>query len=151
MEGCGLEKKPGTWREALLVTVAGLSAMVFAFILYALLFALFETFANQDGTYASVSWIRLANGIVWILACLALYRTRIPEWLKAGMLAGALAAFMAGTGVRQYETPWIALAIDLAAVGTAVLLLLAMKKKWYQYHAVAMAIVASVVYSGALS
>ncbi|MFA5006128.1 MAG: hypothetical protein WC509_01480 [Candidatus Izemoplasmatales bacterium] len=145
-----MEMKKGPWKDGLLVTVIGLSTMAAAFLLYYLLFALFEAFFDRGGTYGFVSWIRIGHGIAWILACFLIYRTRIAEWFKAGILAGALTAFMTGIGVQLYETPIVALLLDILAAETAAFLLCVMNKKWYHYYAVAMAVIAGLIYTGVL-
>lgn len=144
--GWCMNKKSEAIKNGVLVTAVGLIAMAVAYLLYFLIFMLFETVANQDGSYRFVSWIRVGNGFLWIILCLIIYRTKLPEWLKAGILAGSLTTFMAGTGVQLYETPILAGLIILVAVGTAVLLLRKMNKKWYHYYAVAISIIAALAY-----
>ena len=75
-----------------------------------------------------------------------MYRTRIPEWIKASILAGSLTTFMAGIGVQLYESPIIAGLSALLAVGAAIYMLHKMNKKWYHYYAIAISIIASLFY-----
>ncbi len=144
--GCYMNKKSGIIKDGVLVTVGSFIAMAVAFMLYFLIFTLFETMANQDGSYSFVSWIRVGYGIIWIVLCLIIYRTRIPDWLKAGILTGSLTTFMSGIGVQLYETPIIIGLVMLLAVGTAILLLRKMNKKWYHYYAIAISIIAASFY-----
>lgn len=141
-----MNKKSGTIKDGVLVTVGSFIAMAVAFMLYFLIFMLFETMANQDGSYSFVSWIRIRYGIIWIILCLMICRTKIPEWVKASILAGSLTTFMAGIGVQLNETPLIVGLIILLAIGTAVFLLHKMNKKWYHYYAIVISIVATLFY-----
>ena len=144
--GCYMNKKSEKIKDAVLVTVGSFIVMAVAFMLYFLMFTIFETMANQDGSYSFVSWIRVGYGIIWIVLCLIIYRTRIPEWLKAGILAGSLTTFMAGIGVQLYKAPIIAGLVILLAVGTAIFLLRKMNKKWYHYYAIAISLIAALFY-----
>lgn len=75
-----------------------------------------------------------------------IYRTRIPEWIKASILAGSLTTFMAGIGVQLYVTPTIAGLVALLAVGVAVYMLQKMNKKWCHYYAIVISIIAAKLY-----
>lgn len=141
-----MNKKYGVIKDGVLVTVSSFIAMAVAFMLYFLIFMLFETMANQDGSYSFVSRVRVGYGIIWIIFCLMIYRTRIPEWLKAGILTGSLTTFMAGIGVQLYETPLIVGLVMLLAAGTAIILLRKMNKKWYHYYAIVISIIAALFY-----
>jgi hypothetical protein len=59
-----MNKKSGTIKDGVLVTVGSFIAMVAAFMLYFLIFMLFETMANQDGSYSFVSRVRIGYGII---------------------------------------------------------------------------------------
>ncbi|MDD2427436.1 MAG: hypothetical protein PHV73_05015 [Eubacteriales bacterium] len=130
-------------KYGVLVTVFSLLAMVASFALYYLLFTLFE---RTSATYRYVSWLRLGYGIVWIIFCLLMYRSKIPEWVKAVILSTALTTFMAAIGVQLYETPVIAGFIILLTIGAAFFLLRVMKKEWYHYYAVAISMLAALLY-----
>lgn len=141
-----MDKKSAIIKDGVLITIGSFIAMAVAFLLYFMIFMLFEVMANRDGSYSFVSWIRIGYGIIWIVLCLIIYRTRIPEWLKACILAASLTTFMAGIGVQLYETPIILGLVILLTVGTAILLLRKMNKMWYHYYAIAISIIAAFFY-----
>jgi len=141
-----MNKKSEIIKDGVLVTISSFIIMAVAFMLYFLIFMFFENMANQDGSYAFVSPVRVGYGIIWIVFCLMMYRTRIPEWIKASILAGSLTTFMAGIGVQLYESPIIAGLSALLAVGAAIYMLHKMNKKWYHYYAIAISIIASLFY-----
>ena len=118
-----MNKKSEIIKEGVLVTLGSLVALVVAFALYFLIFMFFENMANQDGSYTFVSPVRVGYGVVWIVFCLIIFRTRIPEWLKASILAGSLTTFIVGIGVQSYATPIIAGLVALLAVGAAIYML----------------------------
>ena len=120
--------------------------MVAAFALYYLFFLLFETIFPMDGSFHFVSPLRIGYGILWIVVCLILYRTKIPEWLKACILAGALTALMSTLGVQLYRTPVAAVVIMLLADGLTVFLLIKAKKQWFHFYAIALSTLAAVFY-----
>ncbi len=124
-----MNKKSGQIKVIILVTVGSLVALAIAFMLYFLIFMLFENIANQDGSYSFVSPVRVGYGIIWIVLCLIIYRTKIPEWIKASILAGSLTTFMAGIGVQLYENPAIVGFVLLLVPSVAVFLLREMNKK----------------------
>jgi len=111
-----------------------------------LIFILFENIANQDGSYSFVSWVQIGYGIVWIVLGLAIYRTRIPECLKASILAGSLTTFMVGMGVQLCETPIIAGLVVFLVAAAAAFLLRKINKKWYHYYAIVISIIAALFY-----
>ena len=85
-----MNKKSGIIKEGLLVTIASLLTLAVAFMLYFLIFMVFESFANQDGSYGFVSQLRVGYGIIWLGLCLIVYRTTINDLLKASVLAASL-------------------------------------------------------------
>ena len=141
-----MNKKYEVIKDGVLVTVSSFIAMAVAFMLYFLIFMLFETMANQDGSYSFVSWVRVGYGIIWIILCLVIYRTGIPEWLKASILAGSLTTLMSGIGVQLYETPIVVGFVMFSLYGVAVFLLRKMNKKWYHYYAIVISIIAALFY-----
>lgn len=141
-----MNKKSEMIKEGILVTIGSFVALAIAFILYFLIFMLFETMENQDGSYGFVSPVRVGYGIIWIVLCLIIYRTRIYDWLKASILAGSLTTFMVGIGVQLNETPIIVGLIMFLVSAIGVFLLSKMKKKWYHYYAIVISIVATLFY-----
>lgn len=133
-------------KDGLLVTLGSFGALAISFMLYFLLFMLFETVANQNGSYSFVSPVRVGYGVLWLILCLIIYRTRIYDWLKASMLAGSLTTFMVGTGVQLYRTPVIDGLVMLLIAAISVFPLRKMKKKWYHYYAIIISIVAALFY-----
>ncbi|MGD9676939.1 MAG: hypothetical protein AB7V16_01055 [Vulcanibacillus sp.] len=141
-----MNKKSEMIKEGILVTIGSFVALAVAFMLYFLIFMLFETMANQDGSYGFVSPVRVGYGIIWIIFCFIIYRTRIYDWLKASMLTGSLTTFMVGIGVQLFQTPIIVGLIMFLVAAIGVFLLRRMKKKWYHYYAIVISIIAALFY-----
>ncbi|WP_434351425.1 hypothetical protein [Trichococcus flocculiformis] len=141
-----MNKKSGVIKEGILVTIASLLTLAVAFMLYFLIFMIFETVANQDGSYGFVSLLRVGYGIIWLGLCLIVYRTTINDLLKASVLAASLTTFMVGIGVQMYESPIVVGLILLLVAATSVFLLHKTKQKWYHYYAVVIAIIAALFY-----
>ncbi|HRL00033.1 MAG TPA: hypothetical protein PK486_06405, partial [Trichococcus flocculiformis] len=118
-----MNKKSGIIKEGLLVTIASLLTLAVAFMLYFLIFMVFESFANQDGSYGFVSPLRVGYGIIWLGLCLIVYRTTIYDWLKAGVLTASLTTFMVGIGVQLYESPIVVGLVLLLVASISVFLL----------------------------
>jgi hypothetical protein len=133
-------------KEGILVTIGSLVTLVLAFMLYFLVFTLFETLANQDGSYDYVSKVRVGYGIIWIVICLIIYRTKINDLLKASILTGAMTTFMVGMGVQLHKTPFLAGLVMLLVAATGIFLLRKMKKKWYHYYAIVISVFAALLY-----
>lgn len=151
-----MNAKSGSIKAGIFVTIGSIVALILSFALYFLLFRLLEGMAMGDrqgmdvghepDSLGFVSWLRMGYGIAWILLCLAVYRSKLPEWFKASILAGALTTFFAAFGVQLYETPVIVVAVMIVAIGAALFGLRKMNKKWYHYYAVAISIVAGMFY-----
>ena len=141
-----MNKKSGIIKEGLLVTIASLLTLAVAFMLYFLIFMVFESFANQDGSYGFVSSLRVGYGIIWLGLCLIVYRTTIYDWLKASVLTASLTTFMVGIGVQLYESPIVVGLVLFLVAATSVFLLHKMNQKWYHYYAIAISIMAALFY-----
>lgn len=141
-----MNKKSEVIKEGILVTIASFLILAVAFMLYFLFFMIFETVANQDGSYGFVSPLRVGYGIIWLGLCLIVYRTTISDWLKASVLAGSLTTFMVGIGVQLYESPIIVGLILLLVASIGVFLIHKMKQKWYHYYAIVISIIAALFY-----
>ena len=141
-----MSKKSGIIKEGMIVTIASLLTLAVAFMLYFLIFMVFESFANQDGSYGFVSPLRVGYGIIMLGLCLIVYRTTIYDWLKASVLTASLATFMIGIGVQLYESPIVVGLVLFLVAATSVFLLHKMKQKWYHYYAVAISIIAALFY-----
>ena len=141
-----MSKKSGIIKEGMIVTIASLLTLAVAFMLYFLIFMVFESFANQDGSYGFVSSLRVGYGIIWLGLCLIVYRTTIYDWLKASVLTASLTTFMVGIGVQLYESPIVVGLVLLLVASISVFLLHKMKQKWYHYYAVALSILAALFY-----
>ena len=141
-----MNKKSGIIKEGLLVTIASLLTLAVAFMLYFLIFMVFESFANQDGSYGFVSSLRVGYGILWLGLCLIVYRTTLYDWLKASVLTASLTTFMVGIGVQLYKSPIVVGLVLLLVASISVFLLHKMKQKWYHYYAVALSILAALFY-----
>jgi hypothetical protein len=141
-----MKEKSKVIKEGILVTIASFLALAVAFMLYFLIFMIFETVTNQDGSYGFVSQLRVSYGIVWLGLGLIAYRTAIYDWLKASVLTASLTTFMVGIGVQLYESPIVVGLVLLLVAATSVFLLHKMKQKWYHYYAVAISIIAALFY-----
>ena len=141
-----MNKKSGIIKEGLLVTIASLLTLAVAFMLYFLIFMVFESIANQDGSYGFVSSLRVGYGIIWLGLCLIVYRTTLSDWLKASVLTASLTTFMVGIGVQLYKSPIVVGLVLLLVASISVFLLHKMKQKWYHYYAVALSILAALFY-----
>lgn len=141
-----MNKNSEVIKQGIYVTIGSFAAMAISFIFYYLIFTLFETVLNHDGSFVFVSPVRVGYGIIWILLCLIIYRTKISDWLKACIMAGSLTTFMAGIGVKFYETPIIAGLVLILISVMCVFLLHNMKKEWYHYYAIVISIMAALFY-----
>lgn len=146
-----MSKPTGIVKHAVLVTIGSFVIMILSFALYFGLFMLAERlFSSPNGEFGHrfVSPLRLGYGIVWILAVLLLYRTKMVDWLKAVFLAGALATFWAGAGVQLYRNPLLGRGIVVMVVlAICILMLLRRKSAWYHYLAAGLAAAASLFYT----
>ena len=141
-----MTKKSAIIKEGILVTIASFLTLAVAFMLYFMIFMIFESIANQDGSYGFVSSLRVGYGILWLGLCLIVYRTTLSDWLKASVLTASLATFMVGIGVQLYESPIAVGAVLFLVASISVFLLHKMKQKWYHYYAVAISIIAALFY-----
>ena len=141
-----MSKKSGIIKEGMIVTIASLLTLAVAFMLYFMIFMIFESIANQDGSYGFVSSLRVGYGILWLGLCLIVYRTTLSDWLKASVLTASLTTFMVGIGVQLYESPIVVGLVLLLVASISVFLLHKMKQKWYHYYAVAISIIAALFY-----
>lgn len=133
-------------KDGMLVTICSIIAFAIAFMFYYLIFMLFETIANQDGSYRFVSTVRIGYGVIWIAVCLIIYRTKIYDWLKATILTCSLSTFMIGIGVQLYKMPIIAGLVMFLVIVASVFLIYKKKKKWYHYYAIFISIIATLMY-----
>jgi len=141
-----MKEKSKVIKEGILVTTASFLALAVAFVLYFLIFMVFENVTNQDGSYGFVSQLRVGYGIIWLGLGLIVYRTAIYDWLKASVLTASLTTFMVGIGVQLYESPIVAGLVLLLVAATSVFLLHKTKQKWYHYYAVVISIIAALFY-----
>ena len=141
-----MSKKSRIIKEGILVTIASFLTLAVAFMLYFLIFMVFESIANQDGSYGFVSQLRVGYGIIWLGLCLLVYRTTVYDWLKASVLTASLTTFMVGIGVQLYESPIVVGLVLFLVAATSVFLLHKMNQKWYHYYAVAISIIAALFY-----
>jgi len=133
-------------KKGILVTIGSFITLAAAFILYFLIFMVFENMASQESPYNFVSSLRVGYGIIWMLLCFIIYRTKTRDWLKASVLTGSLTTFMIGTGVQLFEKPIIVGLIMFAVVAISVFLLHRMKKQWYHYYSIVISIIATLFY-----
>ena len=141
-----MSKKSRIIKEGILVTIARFLTLAVAFMLYFLIFMVFESIANQDGSYGFVSQLRVGYGIIWLGLCLLVYRTTVYDWLKASVLTASLTTFMVGIGVQLYESPIVVGLVLFLVAATSVFLLHKMNQKWYHYYAIAISIMAALFY-----
>jgi hypothetical protein len=137
---------PSALLQGLIVTVLSFMALAISFIIYLLIFTLFEAIGNQDGSYGFVSKVRIGYGIFWLVLYLLVYRTKLADLLKAGLLASTLATLMIGIGVQLSEIPILAAGTTFTIVVVSVLILVRTKKAWFHYYAVILALVSALIY-----
>lgn len=90
-------------KNGLIVTGGSLVSLAVAYGIYVFLFLTVREMAIQAGTFDLISKVRIIYGISAILICALIYRTRLIDWIKASVLAGALATMMISIGVQMYE------------------------------------------------
>jgi len=131
-------------RDGMLVTICSFIGLVLSFFIYYLLFMLFETIGPQK--YLSVSTLRVSHGFIWLIAGLVIYKTKIPDWLKASVLAVSLGTFIIASGVQLYEKPLFITSITFLITTITILALYRKDKRWYHYYALALALTAIIIY-----
>ena len=141
-----MTKKSAIIKEGILVTIASFLTLAVAFMLYFMIFMIFESIANQDGSYGFVSSLRVGYGILWLGLCLIVYRTTLSDWLKASVLTASLTTFMVGIGVQLYESPIVVGLVLFLVAATSAFLLHRTNQKWYHYYAIAISIIAALFY-----
>lgn len=141
-----MNKKTESIKNGIFVTIGSILSWIISFGVYFLIFMLFEWTRNLSGSYSFVPYVRLGYGISWLILAWLTYRSRLPEWLKATILAGSLTTFLAAVGVLLYEIPLITALVIILVVAAALWLLRIMNKKWYHYYAVKLSIGAALFY-----
>lgn len=134
------------FRQWLCVTVGAALLLGAAFLLYFFLFALLERLANTDRNYAYVSYLRIGYGALWFVVCPLAYRMRMPDCLKACILAAGLSAFLIALSVQLYDVPWLYMTVSAIPVLSGVIALTLRRSPWYHYYALLLVIVAVVIY-----
>lgn len=129
-----------------MVTMGSLVVLAAAFLGYFLLITFLMNRVDLDSTANFVGLVRMGYSITWLTFGLFIYRTKVHDWLKACILAGALAAFMIGMGVQLYQSPLLGSLIALMTVGISAFLLHRTRQKWYHYIAIVLAVIAAVIY-----
>ncbi len=145
-----MSKPKGLVKQAVLVSIGSLVIMGLSFSLYVVLFRIMERLLFNPGgdlNHNFVSPLRMGYGLIWILLVLLLYRTRLPDWLKAVFLAGGLASLGAAFGVQAYQYPVLVIGLILSVLVVTVLLLRHRKSAWYHYFAAILATAASFLYT----
>ncbi|MDD3027248.1 MAG: hypothetical protein PHI41_04255 [Erysipelotrichaceae bacterium] len=133
-------------KNGLIVTGGSLVSLAVAYGIYVFLFLTVREMAIQAGTFDLISKVRIIYGISAILICALIYRTRLIGWIKASVLAGALATMMISIGVQMYEFKPFFFAIMILAVGLSVYLIHRMDLPWYHYYAILISILATLFY-----
>lgn len=126
--------------KGIMVTVGSLITAALAFAGYFFLFRVLERFMDPENTYNFVSWARVGYGLFWLVLAFLVYQTRLREWGKAVILAGALTTFMAAVNVQYYQRPLMGGVLSVLVVGSILYFLIRKKKEWFHYYAVAIAV-----------
>lgn len=132
--------------KGLLVTGLSLVGFMVSFLLYYMLFILFERVANMSGTYNFVGLLRIFYGLSWFISGYLLYRSNTHDILKASLLACALATFLVTMGINFYQTPMLSLLFIIIVVLLCIAWLYKQRKSWYHYYAVLLAVFAIIFY-----
>ncbi|HHU12634.1 MAG TPA: hypothetical protein GXZ64_05345 [Clostridiaceae bacterium] len=103
----------------------------------------FERMIGRRSTDHFVAVLRIGYGAVFF--CLNIYPTRVPDWLKSGILAGTLTTIMAGIGVRLHEAQVFALLAVLFVYAAGSVLLHSMKKAWYHGFALGLSLAGDLI------
>lgn len=128
------------------VTFGSILLLGASFLVYFLLFALFERLGNSEGQYGFVSTLRVGYGIFWMILCICLYFTEMPDCLKACFLTAGMSAFLIAISVQLYNIPWAFITLSAFSILVGLLILLKLKKKWYHYYALLLVIPFLILY-----
>ncbi len=119
-------------KQGIQVTITSILLLGFAFLVYFLLFRLFE---DNRTTYGFVSFLRVGYGVLWLILCILFYLTHFKDWLKACFLNVGVSVFLISISVQLYDKPFIGLVISLCTYMICLFLLFRFKMKWYHYYA----------------
>lgn len=133
-------------KQWLSVTFVSILLLGASFLAYFMLFALFERLVNSDGQYGFVSILRVGYGILLMVLCICLYFTKMLDWLKACFLTVGMSAFLIAISVQLYFAPWIFISLSALVILTGLFILFKLKKKWYHYYAILLAIPFLILY-----
>jgi len=127
-----MENKYTIIKQGIQVTITSILLLGFAFLVYFLLFRLFE---DNRTTYGFVSFLRVGYGVLWLILCILFYLTHFKDWLKACFLNVGVSVFLISISVQLYDKPFIGLVISLCTYMICLFLLFRFKMKWYHYYA----------------
>jgi len=142
-----VSKSSTTFKEALLVTLGGIVILPLSFVLYFLLFRLFEGLRGPEGPYMFVSTLRIGYGVAWLIGVFLVYRTKWNDLVKAVLLIGAITSFLAAVGVQLWEVPALFRIIIIVTLIVTAILLRRRKSNWYHFYAAALACAAAFLYA----
>ncbi len=132
-------------KTVLLVTVCGPVVLASSYVWYYLIFLAFEAM-SKDGAFHYVSSLRIIYGILWLAAGVLIYGSKLPDWIKACVLTGSVGTFLIAAGVTLYEMPVLAGVLIAIVIAVSAFLLFKTKKKWYHYYALALSLLAGILY-----
>ncbi len=127
-----MENKYKIVKQGILVTITSVFLLGFAFLVYFLLFRLFE---ENRTTYGFVSFLRVGYGVLWLIICVLSYLTRLYDWLKASFLNVGVSVFLISISVQLYDKPLIGLLLSSSIFIVCLFLLIRFKMKWYHFYA----------------
>lgn len=127
-----MENKYKIVKQGILVTLTSIFMLGFAFVIYFLLFRLFE---DSRSTYGYVSFLRVGYGLLWLIICGLIYLTHIYDWLKACFLNVGISVFLISISVQLYDKPLIGLLISGSIFIVCLFILIRFKMKWYHFYA----------------
>jgi len=134
-------------KQWFIVTVGAVVLLGAAFLLYYLLFALLERFGNPGGQYAFVSYLRVGYGICWVALSIGLYFSKMTDLLKTCFLAAGIGTLLISVSVQLYFAPWIFILLSALVISAELLMVIKLKKKWYHYYAILLAVPFVILYS----
>ena len=149
-----MKRKP--WQKNFLsaaVVVAGGSALfLLSFLLLALATNVSRSLFSREGSPDLYALVRLAGFALTVLLLPLVFRSKLPDPLKAAYLTLPLMAAMVMLGIALHASPsWMAPAAGAAVLAAVLALLAARKKPWPYFLAVLFtaALALCIVLSGA--
>ena len=132
----------------ILIPIGGLAVLALSFLLYGLVYNLLESiFFPNDPLSFPAGLVRNVFAVVLILLYLIIYRTRMPDLLKAILLTGPVATLIVAATFRFYDKPAVFIPLMLAVPIVCAVLLYLAHKPWTYFYALAIATLGAILYA----